>query len=150
MKKIVKLLKFIGSFEGEDRMMLEVLPDKGTYLDVGCGTPIKASNTLLLYLNGWSGTCIDGVRRRRAKLLRPRDTYKTEYIESIAKYKDYDLLDLDVDGIDLEILKTMTFYPKWILVECHMEAQAGIPEYLISKGYKIIGMTKMNKLFEKI
>ena len=149
MKKIVKLLKFIGSYEGEDRMLLEVLPDKGTYIDLGCGTPIKASNTLLLYLNGWSGICIDGVKRRRFKWFRPRDKYEVRFVEDISEYKDYDLLDLDVDGIDLEILKTMTFYPKWILAECHLKTQKGIPEYLISKGYKIIGMTKMNQLFEK-
>ena len=32
---------------------------KGFYVDVGCYHPIKASNTLLLYQNGWNGINID-------------------------------------------------------------------------------------------
>ena len=41
MKKIVKLIKIFGSDEGEDKMMLRQLPDKGTYLEIGAHHPIK-------------------------------------------------------------------------------------------------------------
>ena len=137
-----------GSAEGEDRMMLAQLPEKGTYLDIGCSTPIKGSNTWLLYLNGWKGTCIDIRKIRRFKWVRPRDKFIQEIVTDISEYKDYDLLDIDVDGIDLEILKTMTYYPKWILAECELKTQLGIPEYLESLGYELKGMTSRNKFYE--
>jgi len=136
LKRIIKVALLFGSAEGEDRMMLSQLPEKGTYLDIGCSTPIKASNTWLLYLNGWSGTCIDIRKIRRFKWIRPRDKFIQKTIMDISEYKDYDLLDIDVDGIDLEILKTMTFYPRWILAECNLKTQLGIPDFLESLGYE--------------
>lgn len=147
--KLVKVIQLLGSYEGEDKLMLSLLPRVGKYLDIGCSVPIKASNTYLLYLNGWSGICIDVRQIRRWRWLRPRDKFINKIITSIAEYKDYDLLDIDVDGIDLEILKTMTFYPDWILAECYLPSQKAIPEYLQSLGYEIKGMTKSNYLFKK-
>ena len=149
MKRLNKIFSLFGSVEGEDKMMLNILPEKGMYLDVGCSSPVKYSNTWRLYLNGWSGTCIDIRKIRRFEWLRPRDKFVQATVTSIAEYKDYDLLDIDIDGIDLEILKTMTFYPKWILAECHLPTQKGIPAYLESLGYEVVGMTLRNKLFEK-
>lgn len=130
-------------------MMLHQLPPKGKYLDVGCSSPIKYSNTYLLYLNGWSGICLDIRKIRRYKWLRPRDKFIQATITSIAEYKDYDLLDIDVDGIDLEILKTMTFHPEWILAECVLPSQQAIPAYLETLGYEMVGMTKTNRFFRK-
>jgi len=147
MNRLIKVIKLFGSDEGEDRMLLQQLPKKGTYLDIGCSSPIKSNNTYLLYLNGWSGIVTDIRKIRRYKLFRRRDTFIQETVIDISKYKDYDLLDIDVDGIDLEILKTMTFYPKWILAECLLPSQQEIPEFLQSLGYKITGMTQANKLF---
>ena len=149
MNKVVKILFLFGSCEGEDRMLLQQLPEKGTYLDIGCSVPIKQNNTYLLYLNGWSGTCVDIRNIKRFKWIRPRDKFIQATITDISEYKDYDLLDIDVDGIDLEILKTMTFYPKWILAECHLPTQRGIPEYLKELGYETTGMTYRNRLFHK-
>lgn len=128
--------------------MLAVVPDKGTYLDIGCSSPIKASNTWLLYLSGWSGTCIDIRKIRRFRFFRPRDVFIQRTITDISEYKDYDLL--DIDGIDLDILKTMAFYPKWILAECCPPSQKSIGDYLTSLGYKIIGATSRNKFFERV
>ena len=150
MKKIIKLINLFGSNEGEDRMMLHQLPEKGTYLDIGCSNPVKDSNTYLLYLSGWSGICIDIRKIKHYRLFRPRDKFIRATVTNISEYADYDLLDIDVDGIDLDILKTMTFYPKWILAECILPSQKGIPEYLISIGYEITGQTERNKLFRKI
>ena len=148
-KKIVKIIQIFGSYEGEDKMMLHLLPKKGKYLDIGCNTPIKGSNTLLLYMKGWDGICIDIRKIRRFKWLRPRDKVLVKEVIDISEYKDYDLLDLDVDGIEIHILKTMTFYPEFILVECHLPMQNEIPSYLESLGYEMIGMTKMNKFFRR-
>ena len=148
-KKLVKTILLLGSCEGEDRMLLQRLPAKGKYLDIGCSTPIKYNNTYLLYLNGWSGICVDVRKIRRFKWIRPRDKFVQATVTDISEYKDYDLLDIDVDGIDLDILKTMAFHPKWILAECNQPSQLGIPAYLESLGYKITGMTSRNRLFEK-
>tara|TARA_B100000965_G_C19380004_1_gene664188 strand:- start:93 stop:779 length:687 start_codon:yes stop_codon:yes gene_type:complete len=46
---------------GEDVFIKNFFKNKnhGTYLDIGAFNPIKFSNTLLLYQNGWKGTNID-------------------------------------------------------------------------------------------
>ena len=46
---------------GEDRYIYEHinLPDKGVFVDVGAGHPIKRSNTYFFEKNGWTGICID-------------------------------------------------------------------------------------------
>lgn len=149
MNRLVKLLSFIGSMEGEDKIILSFEKHKGTYLDIGCSNPIKYSNTFLLYLNGWQGTCIDIRKIRRFKLFRPRDKFLQATVTDISEYKDYDLLDIDVDGIDLDILKTMTFYPKWIIAECSLPSQRGIPAYLESIGYEMAAKTSRNEIYKK-
>lgn len=147
--KLVKLFLNIGSMEGEDRILREVLPPKGTYLDIGCSTPIKSSNTFLLYLMGWSGTCIDIREIRRFKYIRPRDKFIRDTVIDISGYRDYDLLDLDVDGIELEILKTMTFEPEFILCENNLPMQKPVDKYLFKLGYKKIAQTIRNGVFRK-
>ena len=94
-KKLVKTILLLGSCEGEDRMLLQRLPAKGKYLDIGCSTPIKYNNTYLLYLNGWSGICVDVRKIRRFKWIRPRDKFVQATVTDISEYKDYDLLDID-------------------------------------------------------
>lgn len=51
----------IYSEGGEDQVVAEnfKLPEKGFYLDVGCGKPLDWSNTQFLRDRGWSGICID-------------------------------------------------------------------------------------------
>jgi FkbM family methyltransferase len=47
---------------GEDRVIGELVDVSvpGVYVDVGCNDPIRFSNTLMLYMHGWRGVCIDG------------------------------------------------------------------------------------------
>jgi FkbM family methyltransferase len=47
---------------GEDRIIAYYLADCSSryYVDVGCGHPIRLSNTYSLYQQGWSGLCLDG------------------------------------------------------------------------------------------
>lgn len=47
---------------GEDKWVAANLPvpDKGVYLDVGCATPGRGSNTAWLRSWGWTGMAIDG------------------------------------------------------------------------------------------
>ena len=65
------------SFNGEDAIIRRYLPEsKGSYLDVGCGNPIKGSNTYVFYKRGWNGTTIDPLSHLlvRHRIIRPRDT----------------------------------------------------------------------------
>ena len=149
MKRIVKLLSSIGSTEGEDKILLTILPDKGKYLDIGCSSPIKDSNTFLLYLNGWNGICIDIRKIRRFKWIRPRDKFIQRTITDIYEFKDYDLLNIDIDGIDLDILKTMIFYPRWICTEVCLPSQKKISEYLKSLSYRMIAKTIRNEIYQQ-
>ena len=136
------------SQEGEDKILSQMLPKKGTYLDIGCSHPIKGSNTFLLYLFGWSGTCID-IRKQPRWWLRRRDYYEIDLITDMSEFFNYDLLDLDVDGIEESLLRTMTYHPKWILVESFLPQQSGVPDYLESIGYELIAKTWRNGLWQK-
>lgn len=194
--KLIKLLRlFISfSFEGEDKMLLELMMQNkmriGTYLDIGAYHPWIGSNTFLLYLWGWSGTCVDISNKWKFRLFRHRDKYIYGYVEAGTSYlfprklrtssseisssklkqgwrypkvksvpwieahqfKDYDLLDLDVDGIDIEILVKLLSYhrPKWILAEdSALPEQNNIYSYLNELGYKRIAKTNKNGLYER-
>jgi FkbM family methyltransferase len=66
-----------GSFSqhGEDKVLLELLTSanaKGPFVDIGCNHPFKYSNSYLLHLRGWSGICIDPLRRLSALYARWR------------------------------------------------------------------------------
>jgi hypothetical protein len=148
MKKIIKLLDLIGSSEGEDKIILTRAEGfAGTYLDIGCSSPIKDSNTFRLYLAGWKGICIDIRKIRRFQWIRRRDRFYQRTITDISQYKDFDLLDIDIDGIDLEVIKTMTHRPRWIIAETILPSQRAIVDYL-SAEYNIIGQTTRNHIFE--
>ena len=49
------------SKSGEDLLLSKILQNfkSGTYVDIGCWDPIKASNTYYFYLRGYKGICID-------------------------------------------------------------------------------------------
>jgi len=56
-------LRFYSEY-GEDRWIFEnlnhLLPERGVYLDLGCGHPENGSNTAFLRDNGWVGLAVDG------------------------------------------------------------------------------------------
>jgi len=87
-EKIVKAVRLFISFssEGEDKILLELLPKKGTYLDIGAHHPFWISNTALLYLRGWSGVNVDILNKWKFKLFRPRDKFIYGYIEANMSY----------------------------------------------------------------
>lgn len=62
---------------GEDAVIRSLLDEStpGFYIDVGCHDPIRASNTLSLYLHGWRGINIDANPRLidRFRRIRRRD-----------------------------------------------------------------------------
>ena len=140
---------FSFSLEGEDKILLQLLPKSGKYLDIGCSHPIKGNNTFMLYLFGWSGTCVD-IRKQGRWWLRKRDDYIIDTVTNLSGYSLFDLLDLDVDGIEESLLRTLTHHPKWILVECCLPQQSGVDSYLKSIGYFLRASTSRNNLYEKL
>jgi hypothetical protein len=85
------------------------------------------------------------------KGLRPKIKYDVPRIDPY-QFKDYDLLDLDVDGLDLQILQKLlsVYKPPFILAEDKaLKVQEGICDYLISEGYTRIANTTRNGLYEK-
>lgn len=58
---IYKRYKISFSKSGEDLLLSKILQrfKSGTYVDIGCWDPIKASNTYYFYLRGYTGICID-------------------------------------------------------------------------------------------
>ena len=53
--------KISYSYGGIDSLILNIFKnkEKGFYLDIGCGHPIKNNNTYLLNKKGWNGINID-------------------------------------------------------------------------------------------
>jgi len=67
----------VGSQFGEDKIIVSLLPERGTYLDIGAYHPHLYSNTYKLYRKGWSGTAVEPNPDMAIlwKLFRPRDTF---------------------------------------------------------------------------
>jgi FkbM family methyltransferase len=66
------------SQHGEDRFVLEYFDNRpGFYIDVGANHPFRASNTYLLYLNGWRGLTIEPLPHlsRKHRHYRPDDLH---------------------------------------------------------------------------
>ena len=83
---IEKLKKFIRgrynisfSKAGDDIQLMKLInqSNPGTYVDVGCWHPYKASNTYYFYLRNWKGICIDPNPEliELYKKFRPRDNF---------------------------------------------------------------------------
>jgi len=63
LNRIKNSFRDIGYFsqEGEDFYISKIIDTTkpGYYVDVGSAHPVNASNSYLLYLNGWRGLCVD-------------------------------------------------------------------------------------------
>ena len=77
----LKIRFFPKSFYGqssEDAILQILLPEKsGVYIDIGCGNPIKTSNTFVFYKRGWRGIVIDPIslNQKLFCMLRPKDKF---------------------------------------------------------------------------
>lgn len=78
--KLLPLLSFIRSKSysqfWEDRLIDRVVINKiGSYVDVGAGSPVWASNTYLFYKRGWQGVTVEPILFNyiMQKLIRRRD-----------------------------------------------------------------------------
>jgi len=69
--------KFYGQ-SAEDAILQILLPEKnGIYIDIGCGNPIKTSNTFVFYKRGWKGLVVDPIslNQKLFRILRPKDKF---------------------------------------------------------------------------
>ena len=182
------------SSEGEDLFLKKKLnlKKKGFYVDVGAYHPIRKSNTMILYQNGWRGINID-VNQFSIDLFnfaRPHDAnynvaisdknekinfysskdndpqttaslifLKYDYINKNRKYskkkieaktlnsvlqnskykhQEIDFLNIDVQGYDYKVLKSLDFKiykPKYICVETQFVNKKKIMNFLAHKKY---------------
>lgn len=178
---------------------------KGFYIDVGCYSPKKYSNTAFLYKKGWTGINIDADENNLKwfKLFRKKDynlnyfisdkksqidfcvfnesalngiynkkrlevlkkngykpieikkkkTYSLNEILLIHKIKNkkIDFLDVDVEGHDFQVLKSINlkkYNISVILIEINNEKKK-ITEYLLKYGYKEYIQEDRNVFFIK-
>ena len=153
---------FKSSQFGEDKKIIKLFENKGTYLDLGCFHPIRYNNTYLMYKSGWSGINIDlnPLSIDFFNVARPKDlnicaaisnkkgiknlyfhhelsslntlsknhtllfkeifglknlkkkTIKTQTLNELLrkkKVKNIDFFNIDIEGHELEVLKTIDF-----------------------------------------
>ena len=192
---------------GDDIQLMKLINQHtpGTYVDVGCWHPKKASNTYHFYVRNWRGICIDP-NPELAPLyqkFRPKDTFincgigqsdesldyfmlddnassmNTFDFEFIKKHQlegrikktlqiplyplsdvleknlrpgeRLDFFDIDVEGLDLSVLKTNDwnrFRPKVVVVETNFSIDQDITSevvtYLASNDYDLVGKSIIN------
>ena len=193
------------SKSGDDIQLMKLINNNqpGTYVDIGCWHPIKASNTYYFHLRKWKGLCIDpnpDLKPLYAKY-RPSDnfinvglghsnstlkyymfeessmnTFSNEFVnkhklhtqikkiksipiyslkeildKNLNKNDRLDFFDIDVEGFDLEVLKSNDwnlYRPKVITVETDVSIKKDISselvKYLESQNYRLIGKSNIN------
>lgn len=211
LKEIIYRRYNISFSKSGDDIQLRKLINKvtpGTYVDIGCWDPVKASNTYYFSIRNWKGICIDpnpmiadyfqkmrpndifinkGISASSTKSLpyymldkdlkSSMNTFDKSFIEDqglthkIAKTIDVptvrldtlldkyitvddrlDFFDVDVEGYDLEVLKTNNwekYRPKVIMVESvatiNEDLVSEITDFLKSKAYTLTGKSLVNK-----
>ena len=194
------------SKSGDDIQLMKLINNRtpGTFVDIGCWHPVKASNSYYFSLREWKGICIDPNPELHSlyKKIRPKDQfincaigqgkamnyYALSEANSSMNSLDYDFIkshglehdiqsctevplrpleeilnerlsdacrldffDVDVEGFDLEVLKTNNwnrFRPKVILIESAVsikdDLDSEISLYLASVNYRLIGKSIIN------
>jgi hypothetical protein len=76
----------------EDRLIARNFSnEKGSYVDIGAGSPIWGSNTYYFYRRGWVGVTVDPIsfNMRLHRLLRPKDNHYQSIISSDLQKIDF-------------------------------------------------------------
>ncbi len=201
--------KYLVSFSksGDDIQLRQLIKNKkpGTYVDIGCWDPTKASNSYFFYLRGWRGICIDPNPElaARYKKVRPSDTFincavgqkeghlnyymldehnssmntfdldflKKHHLEEKIKKtlniplynlkaildehlkpnERLDFFDIDVEGLDLEVLKSNDwekYRPAVLVIETNLSIQdeinSEVVKYLEEQDYSLKAKTVIN------
>lgn len=98
--------------EGQDLILQSIFRDvkNGCYLEIGAYQPVKQSNTYAMYLNGWTGVCVDGNNAYKDdwQKLRPKDKFLNYLVSD--KKRDVELFLFPeshntMNSIDLETVE---------------------------------------------
>ena len=112
--------KFYSQF-GEDTILQKYLQeDKGFYLDIGSGDPVRGSNTFFLYKKGWSGILIDPLSRNMfsSKVIRRKDKIIQGLVGATNKsYLFYEMYPYEYSTTNNEIVKDLISNKKAKLVK---------------------------------
>ena len=154
---------------------------KGIFFEMGAGDGIEYSNTKLLTDKGWSGLLIEAdtnifkklkknyLNNKNITISNERCSKENSLNEIFNKndIKELDLLSLDIDGIDLTVIKLLNFNkyrPKIIIIEYNIfipidisyedendtgnqSSALAINEFLNSKNFKLVNFTFSNLIF---
>lgn len=142
------------SQSGQDTWVHSLIGDKGTFLDIGAGDPIKFSNTYALEQLGWRGFLVEQDRSKAIALYEKRlssilqcDATKLlwENFKDFGKNIDYLSLDLDSSSLCLDVIAKLTltdwrFRCMTIEHEAYKEGTEGrdaLRFFLLRHGYKL-------------
>lgn len=97
LKRIIRRRYNISfSKSGDDIQLMKLINNNtpGTYVDIGCWHPIKASNTYFFHLRKWKGICIDPNPELKSlyKKYRPSDNFINVGIGNSNTTLDYYML----------------------------------------------------------
>ena len=109
-KLSLKPNEFYSQF-GEDIIIQKYLQEnKGFYLDIGSGDPVRGSNTFFLYKKGWSGILIDPLTRNifSSKIIRRKDKIIQGLVGATNKsYPFYEMYPYEYSTTNNEIVKDL-------------------------------------------
>jgi FkbM family methyltransferase len=109
-KSSLKSNKFYSQF-GEDTILQKYLQEnKGFYLDIGSGDPVRGSNTFFLYKKGWSGILIDPLSRNifSSKIIRRKDKIIRGLVGATDRsYPFYEMYPYEYSTTNNEVVKDL-------------------------------------------
>jgi hypothetical protein len=148
--ELLRYRRNVNSQAGEDGVLAEILRrldiNRGWFCEFGAWDGKYLSNTYLLLENGWSGVMIEGDHKRYADLKKLGDKFH-EHLFPVCRYvspetgpdsldailgatpipKDFDVLSVDVDGLDYYIWESLERYnPKVVIIEVNSHYPPGV------------------------
>lgn len=145
-----------SSYNLADTMALLLCGENGRYLEIGAHKPIKANNTALLELNGWTGISLE-LSQRMEKMWKDAGRNPTIEIADAITYdyagienKEFDFIQYDIDpavNTFKAFLNTMkaSLSTKFITYEHDLYRDPGHNAYktqvrnmLDNRGYKVL------------
>jgi nitrogen regulatory protein PII-like uncharacterized protein len=148
-EELLKARKNIFSQNGEDGVIEYLFNyfeiENGSFCEFGAWDGIYLSNTYNLLKNkNWKGVYIEGDSEKYKKLIELKEIYndKVQTINSYVSYKgenkldnllkntfldkNFDLLSIDIDGMDYHIWKAVEEYkPKLVIIEVNSNLRPG-------------------------
>lgn len=129
------------SQRGEDIIIHNIIKnfyhkDTVAYLDIGCGDPIRHSNTYLLYADGSRGVCVDPNSNYNYKWasIRRNDVFINKVVSDMDKETDYYIYENELlnttSKIQMEYLrKVFDIVPLEICSKCTISSRTLLDEF---------------------